>query len=134
MLEHAGALHNEGLEAIQHWGEGTIPQADLADIADRIYLEYFDLGEDLAELDPPPVGFEGPTQLLLEAVGQLFQGYGNAWRALDSGETDDAQLQEANTYLNQGGVLLRQTAEAVLESEIDASCAEALPRMVDTED
>ena len=134
MLEQAGALRNEGLEAIQQWGEGTITQAELVDIADRIYLDYFDLGEELAELNPPPVGFERPTELLLEAVGQLFQGYGNAWRALDSREMDDAQLQEANTYLNEGGALLGQTAEAVLESEIDAACAEALPRTVDTLD
>jgi hypothetical protein len=63
---------------MQQWGEGSITQDDLVGIADQIYLGYFDLGQQLTAMSPPPTGFERPTKLLVDAVSELFVGYGNA--------------------------------------------------------
>lgn len=128
-LQEAGELHKAGLEAIGQWGEGVISKEEVVKIMDETYLAYFSLGEELMNMGSPPIGFERPPELLLDAVGHLFQGYGNGWRAVDGDEIDDEQLQLADHELGEGGELLIDAAQAVLDSTVDPACAEALSRV-----
>ena len=136
VLGTADAAHQDGLAAFDSWVTGDLTDAQVSDLILDAGGSLINELDRMAKLGDPPEGLRQVTELLKEATGDLFIGYGRAAAAIDpyvlstsfqdnvfflDKEFDEEMLQEGSEYIAAGAATLDDVWRESLEANCEAA-------------